>query len=348
MAEDNNKIGATVTYDSPHALDVARKYKEQIAAQLGHKLASRPYTPAEQRRNAIGVDLLDNTLGKASLPSRFRSSPMGSGGGTTTDSYLKKSGADYSGRHRTNPVNMSSSLDDDSWVRGAYQSLLGRDADDAGLAYWKGDLAGGQTRDQVVSNMKRSSEYKDKFLGDAYQNLLGRGVGAEGLDYWSKALDSGASEDSVIANIKRSDEYGRRQQNMMRDSITPKTPGQILHQTYDDKIATLGRDWQAANDKVQKDYGTPQDYTPLLTTNPSIYTQDPEASQLASVGYLASQDPSDSSPSIWAQALKDAGAQAIQGIDIPGIVSGFFDSKKAKRSPIAFLNSSSAREASDW
>ena len=29
-----------------------------------------------------------------------------------------------------------------------------------------------------------------------------------------------------------------------------------------------------------------------------------------------------------AQALKDAGAEAISGIDIPGIVSGFFNSKK--------------------
>ena len=64
MAEDNNKIGATITYDSQHALDAARKYKEQIAAQLGHKLASRPYTPAEQRRNAIGTKLLAATEGK--------------------------------------------------------------------------------------------------------------------------------------------------------------------------------------------------------------------------------------------------------------------------------------------
>jgi len=334
MAEDNNKIGATITYDSQHALDAARKYKEQIAGQLGHKLASRPYTPAEQRRNAIGTKLLAATSGKASLPQNIAAAyPVGSAPskGTTTDSFLKKSGADYSGWHRTSPVNMSGALDDDAWVKGAYKSLLGRDADPQGLAYWKADLAGGQTRDQVVANMKLAPEYRDKFVGEAYKNLLGRDVGLEGIDYWSKQMESGQSEDSIIANIKRSDEYGRRQQNQMRDSITPKDPTQLLNETYDDQIATYGRAYQTAQDAVQKDFGTSQDYSPLLTTNQSIYTQDPEASQMASVNYLATQDPSDSSPSIWTQALKDAGSEAIKGIDIPGIVSGFFNSKKSSK-----------------
>jgi hypothetical protein len=200
-----------------------------------------------------------------------------------------------------------------------------------GLAYWKADLAGGQTRDQVVANMKLAPEYRDKFVGEAYKNLLGRDVGLEGIDYWSKQMESGQSEDSIIANIKRSDEYGRRQQNLMRDSITPKDPTQLLNEAYDDQIATYGRAYQTAQDAVQKDFGTSQDYSPLLTTDQSIYTQDPEASQMASVNYLATQDPSDSSPSIWTQALKDAGAEAISGIDIPGIVSGFFNSKKSNK-----------------
>jgi len=353
MSDDNNtgKIGATITYDSQHALDAARKYKQQLAGQLGHKLASRPYTAAEQKRNEIGTRLLDNVLGKGSLPQNIAASfPSGSApsAGITTDPYLKKSGADYSGWHRTSPVNMSSALDDDAWVRGAYQSLLGRDVDAQGLAHWKQDLASGQTRDQVVSNIKLHPEYRDKFIGEAYKNLLGRDVGLEGIDYWSKQMESGQSEDSIIANIKRSDEYGRKQQNEMRDLINPKTASQLMNETYNDKIATLGRDWQEANDRVQKDYGTAQDYTPLLTTDPSIYTQDPEASQMASVNYLATQDPSTSSPSIWTQALKDAGAEAIKGIDIPGIVSGFFNSKKANKNSQTFLDSEAARQASDW
>ena len=124
----------------------------------------------------------------------------------------------------------------------------------------------------------------------------------------------------------------------MRSAISPKSPTDLLNETYDDQIATFGRALQDANDRVQKDYGTAQDYSPLLSTDPSIYTQDPEASQMASVNYLATQDPSDSSPSIWAQALKDAGAEAISGIDIPGIVSGFFNSKKSNTNAQQSLN----------
>tara|TARA_R100001443_G_scaffold43124_1_gene56260 strand:- start:988 stop:2049 length:1062 start_codon:yes stop_codon:yes gene_type:complete len=353
MSDDNdtNKVGTTITYDSQHALDAARKYKEQIARQLGHKLANRPSTANEMRRDKIGTELLDNVLGKRSLPQNYASSRpfvAPSQGGIKTDPYLKKSGADYAGWHRTSPVNMSAALDDDAWVRGAYKSLLGRDADAAGLANWKANLASGSSREDVVANMRRAPEYRDKFIGEAFKNLLGRDVGLEGIDYWSKQMEGGQSEDSIIANIKRSDEYGRKQQNEMRASISPKSPTQLMNETYDDKIATLGRSLQDANDQVQKDYGTAQDYTPLLTTESGIYTQDPDASQLASLNYLATQDPSDSSPSIWTQALRDAGAEAIKGINIPGLVSGFFNSQKANKDPYSFLNSKAAREASDW
>ena len=350
MSTDGN-IGATITYDSQHALDAARAYKEQIARQLGHKLANRPFSAAEQKLGSIDTKLLEATLGKGSLPKNYSASlPAGvtsGAGGTSTDSFLKKTGPDYSGWHRTSPVNMSGALDDDAWVRGAYQSLLGRDADDAGLAHWKADLAGGSSRDDVVANMKKAPEYRDKFIGEAYKNLLGRDVGLEGIDYWSKEMEGGQSEDSIIANIKRSDEYGRLQQSAMRDSITPKDPTQLMNETYNEQIASLGRRRQDAQDDVQKEYGTAQDYSPLLTTDSTIYTQDPEASSLASLNYLASQDSSKGSPSIWATALKDAGANAIASIDIPGLVSGFFDSRKNKGAQ-TFLDSQAARQASDW
>ena len=345
MSDDNtNKIGATITYDSQHALDAAKAYKQQLAGQLGHKLASRPYTPKEQKRNEISTRLLDATLGKRSLPSTGRYT-----GGTKTDSFLKKSGGDYSGWHRTSPVNMSSALDDDAFIRGAYQSLLGRDADAGGLAHWKADLASGGTRQSVVDNIKLHDEYKDKFINEAYKNLLGRDPDAGGLDYWKKAMKGGESEDSVIDNIRRSPEYGRRQQNLMRDAVSLKNPAAALDDAYDEQIATFGNALKLAQDAVQGSYGTAQDFSPLLTTNSTIYTQDPEASEVSSLNYLASQDPTyQGSPGIWSQALKDAGAAAIGSIDIPGLISGFFDSKKANKNPQTFLSSKAAREASDW
>ena len=319
--DDANKVGTVIAYDAPHALEAARLYKEQIAGQLGHKLKNRPYTAAEQKLSDISIKLQDAVAGKRSLPQDYASSrPFvpPSSGGTKTDPYLKKTGGEYSGWHRTSPVNMSGALDDDAWVKGAYRSLLGREADPSGLAYWKKDLAGGASRDDVVANMKRAPEYRDKFIGEAYKNLLGRDVGLEGIDYWSKAMESGDSEDSIIANIKRSDEYGRRQQNLMRDAISPKNPVDLLNETYDDQIAQLGRAKIKALDRVQKDYGTTQDYTPLLTTQKPIYTQDPEASPLASVNYLATAK--DPQPSIWTKALGDAGKKALENVDISSLV----------------------------
>lgn len=417
MADDNNtnKIGATVVYDSQHALDAAKAYKQQIANQLGHKLKNRPYSAAEQKRNTLGTKLLEATLGKGSLPKNYGTSlPSGtttsndwlgsfyaenniggpggnldtearnywentaadkgiyetkkiiegtaknqgtwgtrtpSSGGIKTDSFLKRSGGDYKGWHSENPVNMSGDLDDDAWVRGAYRSLLGREADDGGLAYWKGALASGQSRDDVVSNFRRQPEYRDKFIGEAYQNLFGRPADVGGNDYWSKAMEGGASEDDIIGHLKRSDEFGRLQQTAMRDAITPKDPLDIMNEAYDEDIATQARAYQVAQDAVQKEYNTPPDYSPFLTTDSTIYTQDPEASSFASLNYLASQDPSKGSPGIWTRALKDAGAKALEGIDIPGLVSGFFDTRH-NIDPGTFASnytpSSSDSSNSDW
>jgi len=327
MSNDNNNndntnqnIGATITYDSQDALNKAKAYQEKIASQLGYKLKNRPFGTSEQKLGSLNLKLQEAALGKASMP-------FGSGfGGIKTDPYLKNVGSQYSGWHRQNPVNMDSSLDDDAFVRGAYQSLLGRDADQGGLDYWKSNLASGASRDSVIANMKLGSEYRNKFVSEAYKNLLGRDAEAEGLDYWSKALEGGATEDSIIQDIKRSSEFGNYQQSLLTDKLAAKTPTQILSETYDDQIATYTRALQDAKDEVQGTYGTAEDYAPLLTTDPLIYTQDPEASPLASVNYLASVDPAASSPGMWAQALADAGKAALANVNISNLVDKFVDS----------------------
>ena len=139
-------------------------------------------------------------------------------------------------------------------------------------------------------------------------------------------MEGGQSEDSIIANIKRSDEYGRRQQNLMRDAVSLKNPAAALDDAYDEQISTFGNALKLAQDAVQGSYGTSQDFSPLLSTDPTIYTQDPEASQLASVNYLASVDPSDSSPSIWTKALADAGKKALENVNVSNLVDDFVNS----------------------
>ena len=50
----------------------------------------------------------------------------------------------------------------DEWINQQYRDLLGRDAGEEGLTYWSGDLEGGQTKQQVIDNIKRSDEYKNR------------------------------------------------------------------------------------------------------------------------------------------------------------------------------------------
>lgn len=65
----------------------------------------------------------------------------------------------------------------EKWLVDTYKTELGRDIDDEGRKYWMGDLRGkgsgkedltygsdrdAQTRDQVLANIRRSTEFKDK------------------------------------------------------------------------------------------------------------------------------------------------------------------------------------------
>ena len=49
------------------------------------------------------------------------------------------------------------------WLDQAYQSNLGRSADAGGKSYWANEVASGrQTKDQVIANIQRSDEYKNR------------------------------------------------------------------------------------------------------------------------------------------------------------------------------------------
>ena len=167
-------------FPDAHSLGSAEDFNRRLAHELATKRKDRQKelgTVEDRGARSAATQMGEAASRLASLPQGYGAFGYGEGrSGIKTDPYLKKTGADYSGRHRTHPVNMDAGLSDHMWVQGAYRSLLGREADQAGLDHWKKDLAGGQTREQVVGNIKRHQEYKDKFLGDAYQNLLGRAL----------------------------------------------------------------------------------------------------------------------------------------------------------------------------
>ena len=49
----------------------------------------------------------------------------------------------------------------EKWLEGVYKNELGRDLGDEGRAYWTDDIHDrGQTKDEVLANIRRSNEYK--------------------------------------------------------------------------------------------------------------------------------------------------------------------------------------------
>ena len=54
---------------------------------------------------------------------------------------------------------------DEDFLERVYQSELGREPDGEGFKYWIDDMnIRGETREQVLANIRRSEEYKAKIL----------------------------------------------------------------------------------------------------------------------------------------------------------------------------------------
>lgn len=97
---------------------------------------------------------------------------------------------------RTNPIIAAT-----SGINKAYQEILGRAPDAAGLEYWQNAAASGQSLEAIKQGISSSAEAQVRNL---YKELLGRTADADGLAYWVK---TGASVDAIRDAIKQSDEY---------------------------------------------------------------------------------------------------------------------------------------------
>lgn len=104
---------------------------------------------------------------------------------------------------KANPINaVVSSISD------AYQSALGRAPDAAGLEYWKGSAAAGNSISDIVNAISNSPEAKIKAL---YKSTFGRNADAAGLQYWMGRAAAGVSYDVIEQGLKESDEYKKKQ-----------------------------------------------------------------------------------------------------------------------------------------
>ncbi|WP_060481600.1 DUF4214 domain-containing protein [Pseudomonas sp. NBRC 111119] len=91
------------------------------------------------------------------------------------------------------------------FVRDLYTSVLGREADEAGLDAWVSQLFNGTSRADVAKGIVGSVEAADKsnsdFIDALYQSATGRAADAEGKAAWEAVLDNGGTHADVALGI---------------------------------------------------------------------------------------------------------------------------------------------------
>ena len=88
-----------------------------------------------------------------------------------------------------------------------YVTQLGRMPDEAGLAFWQAQLAGGKSWDEVSAAVIDSDEGRRRYVRELYVFLLGREPDKAGLNAWVKELAAGRTRAQVFQGFIQSEEY---------------------------------------------------------------------------------------------------------------------------------------------
>lgn len=75
----------------------------------------------------------------------------------------------------------------EGWIDATYQAVLGRPADQSGLAYWGQQLASGTSRAVVARQLWDAPEHLQTRIDAVYQAVLGRHADPGGTTYWTPA-----------------------------------------------------------------------------------------------------------------------------------------------------------------
>jgi hypothetical protein len=95
-----------------------------------------------------------------------------------------------------------------AFVQGLYHSVLGRDAEPAGLAFWVKQLQGGSSQTAVAAGFWTAPEHRQLQVQEYYRTLLHRDAEAGGLAFHTQEfVTGGCSEADVVLSIMSSPEY---------------------------------------------------------------------------------------------------------------------------------------------
>ncbi|MBA4136407.1 MAG: hypothetical protein C0518_03725 [Opitutus sp.] len=107
-------------------------------------------------------------------------------------------------------------IDPEKAIRRAYQDVLEREPDPAGLRHYRSlMIERGWTEVQVRDHLRRSDEYRGPYmtarLNRIYRELLGRDVDARGFDHYrNKIIEHGWSDADIRRDIMGGTEYRNR------------------------------------------------------------------------------------------------------------------------------------------
>ena len=94
----------------------------------------------------------------------------------------------------------------ETYVKGVYRTLLGRDADPAGLTFWVSQIDGGTARSAIIDSFWNSTENRGREVDAYYQAYLGRKADPQGRAYWIGQLQSQVDETAIVDSFLLSPE----------------------------------------------------------------------------------------------------------------------------------------------
>jgi len=140
----------------------------------------------------------------------------------------------------------SAQISDQSFLTTLYQNALGRSPDAGGLAYWNAQLAGGMSRDQVLSSISTSGEgtvangVKAQVVL-AYNGLLGRTPTSAEVD----SVIAGQGQKSVVELIKATAD-ALLLNPPVTQPVTPTPPAPSLEATFTPKAGSTANSSDAS------------------------------------------------------------------------------------------------------
>ena len=94
----------------------------------------------------------------------------------------------------------------ETYVKGVYRTLLGRDADPAGLTFWVSQINGGAARSAIIDSFWNSPENRGREVDAYYQAYLGRKADPQGRAFWIGQLQSQVDETAIVDSFLLSPE----------------------------------------------------------------------------------------------------------------------------------------------